>query len=65
MCTCTKGLVIIYVEGEGGRKNRGGGQCYFKLAKRGGSSDSARVIRSQFKKGRLVNQLDRMEYKDI
>ena len=55
----------------------GGGQGYFKLAKRGGglllfsgtkirgegSYDSARFIRSQFKKVRLLNQLDRMEYK--
>ena len=31
----------------------------------GGSYDSARFIISQFKKVRLVNQLDRMEYKDI
>ena len=30
-----------------------------------GSYDSARFIRSQSKKGRLVNQLDRMEYKDF
>ena len=50
MCTCTKGPVIIYVEGGGGRKMEGGGQCYFKLAKRGGSCDSARFIRSQFKR---------------
>ena len=30
-----------------------------------GGYDSARFIRSQFKKVRLMNQLGRMEYKDI
>ena len=70
-----KGPVIIYVEG-GGLKEKQRGQGYFTLAKRGtivffwykdkgGSYDSARFIRSQFKKVTLVNQLDRMEYKDI
>ena len=49
------------------------GTDYFKLAKRGcscwykdkgGSYDSVIFIRSQFKKVRLVNHLDRMEYRD-
>ena len=55
----------------------GGGQGYFKVAKRGaivffwykdkgeGSYDSARFKISQFRKVGLVNLLDRTEYKDI
>ena len=44
-----------------------GGYCFFwyKDKDKGGQYHSARFIRSQFKKVRLLNQLDRMEYKHI
>ena len=42
-----------------------GGYFFFRYRDKGGSYDSARFIRSQFQKVRLVIQLDRTEYEDI
>ena len=39
--------------------------AFFWYKDKGGPYHSARFIRKQFKKVRLVNQLDGMEYKDI
>ena len=53
-----KGARLFYIRKEGG-------YFFFWYKDKRGSYNSARFIRGQFKKVRLVNQLDGMEYKDI